>query len=143
TISNAVTVVAVTVILAWIDWQLALLALGSLPLLNYLGKRFSSRLHPHVLAIQTESAELASVVEESVSGVRVVKGFGAQGAQARRLAGEADDVYDASPGAARVRARYLPAMELLPNVGLIMVLAYGGHQVLAGELTLGQLVGFN
>jgi ATP-binding cassette subfamily B protein len=143
TISNFVTVIAVTVILFTIDWRLALLSLGSLPLLNVFGTRFSNRLHGPVLAIQEESAELASVVEETVSGVRVVKGFGAQRVQARRLRTEADGVYDASMAAARVRSRYLPAMELLPNVGLILVLAYGGHQVLAGNLQLGQLVEFN
>ena len=81
TISNFFTVVAVTVILATIDPVLTVLALGSLPLLNYLGKRFSTRLLPSVMAIQQESAELASVVEETVSGVRVVKGFGAQDVQ--------------------------------------------------------------
>jgi len=138
-----VTVAAVTIILTSIDWQLAALALGSLPLLNYLGKRFSTKLHPHVLGIQRESAELASVVEESVSGVRVVKGFGSQGVQAQRLRTEADDLYDQSMAAARVRARYLPAMELLPNIGLIVVLGFGGHRVLAGALSLGQLVEFN
>jgi ATP-binding cassette, subfamily B, bacterial len=143
TISNFVTVSAVTVILFLIDWRLALLSLGSLPFLNYLGKRFSTRLHPVVMGIQRESAELASVVEESVSGVRVVKGFGAQGVQSRRLRAEADDVYEVSMDAARIRARYLPAMELLPNIGLILVLAYGGQQVLAGSLSLGQLVEFN
>jgi ATP-binding cassette subfamily B protein len=143
TISNAVTVAAVTVILFTIDWHLAILALGSLPFLNYLGKRFSTKLHPVVMSIQKESAELSSVVEESVSGVRVVKGFGAQEVQARRLRAEADDVYGASMGAASVRARYLPGMELLPNIGLILVLGYGGHQVLEGNLQLGQLVEFN
>jgi ATP-binding cassette subfamily B protein len=143
TISNAVTVLAVTVILFTIDPVLALLALGSLPFLNVLGKRFSTRLHPEMLAIQAESAQLASVVEETVSGVRVVKGFGAQDVQAARLSVEADDVFDASMGAATVRARYLPAMELLPNIGLIAVLAYGGHQVIDGTLLLGDLVSFN
>ncbi len=143
TISNFVTVAAVTVILFTIDAKLALLSLASLPLLNYLGKRFSTRLHPYVMGIQTESAELASVVEETVSGVRVVKGFGAQEVQAGRLRTEASDLYETSMGAARVRARYLPAMELLPNIGLILVLGYGGHQVLAGNLSLGQLIEFN
>jgi len=143
TISNFVTVAAVTVILVVIDPVLTLLALGSLPLLNYLGKRFSTRLHPAAMAIQRESAQLASVVEETVSGVRVVKGFGAEGVQAARLRREADDVYDASIDATQVRSRYLPAMELLPNVGLILVLAYGGHQVLNGSLSLGELVAFN
>ncbi len=143
TISNFVTVCAVTVILVVIDPVLTLLALGSLPLLNYLGKRFSTRLHPAAMAIQRESAELASVVEETVSGVRVVKGFGAEGVQAARLQREADDVYDASMDATKVRSRFLPAMELLPNVGLILVLAYGGHQVLNGALSLGELIAFN
>jgi ATP-binding cassette subfamily B protein len=142
TISNFVTVVAVTVILVLIDPVLTVLALGSLPLLNYLGKRFSTRLHPAAMAIQRESAELASVVEETVSGVRVVKGFGAEAVQAQRLRREADDVYDASIDATEVRARFLPAMELLPNVGLILVLGYGGHQVLNGSLSVGALVAF-
>ena len=143
TISNFVTVAAVTVILFTIDWKLALLSLASLPLLNYLGKRFSTRLHPFVMGIQLESAELASVVEETVSGVRVVKGFGSQGVQARRLRKEADDLYGTSMGAARVRARFLPGMELLPNIGLILVLGFGGYQVLEGNLSLGQLIEFN
>jgi len=143
TISNFVTVVAVTVILISIDPWLALLALGSLPLVNYLAKRFSTRLHPEVMAIQRESAELASVVEETVSGVRVVKGFGSQRVQARRLRAEADDVYGASMAAARVRGRYLPALDLLPSIGLILVLFFGGHQVLDGTLDVGDLVEFN
>jgi ATP-binding cassette subfamily B protein len=143
TISNFVTVVAVTVILVTIDPWLTLLALGSLPLVNVLAKRFSTRLHPEVMAIQRESAELASVVEETVSGVRVVKGFGSQEVQASRLRVEADGVYDASMAAAGVRGRYLPALELLPSIGLILVLFYGGHQVIDGSLKLGALVTFN
>jgi ATP-binding cassette subfamily B protein len=143
TISNAVTVLAVTVILVTLDPLLTLLALGSLPFLNVLATRFSRRLHPAVMGIQQESAELAAVVEETVAGVRVVKGFGAEPVQAARLRAEADDVYDRSMEAARVRATFLPALELLPNLGLIATLGYGGHLVLDGQLTLGELVAFN
>jgi len=143
TISNGVTVLAVTVILLFTDPVLTVLALGSLPFLNVLATRFSRRLHPAVMGIQQESAELAAVVEETVAGVRVVKGFGAEPVQAARLAAEADDVYERSMEAATVRATFLPALELLPNIGLIATLGYGGHQVLNGNLTLGQLIGFN
>ena len=143
TISNAVTVLAVTVILALIDPLLTLLALGSLPFMNVLATRFSRRLYPSVMGIQRESAELAAVVEESVAGVRVIKGLGAEPVQAARLKAEAEDVYDQSMAAARTRARFLPGLELLPNIGLIAVLAYGGHQVLNGDLSLGSLVAFN
>jgi ATP-binding cassette subfamily B protein len=143
TISNGVTVLAVTVILLLTDPLLTVLALGSLPFLNVLATRFSRRLHPAVMGIQQESAELAAVVEETVAGVRVVKGFGAERVQRARLRVEADDVYGRSMEAARVRATFLPALELLPNLGLIATLGYGGHQVLNGNLTLGELVAFN
>ena len=143
TMSNAVTVLLVTGILLTIDPVLTLLALGSLPLLNVFARRFGVRLHPAVMGIQQESAELAAVVEESVSGVRVVKGFGAEGVQQHRFQSEADDVYDESMKATRVRAVFLPLLDMLPNIGLILVLAYGGHQVLNGSLTLGSLVAFN
>jgi len=143
TLSNAVTVLAVTVILVSIDPTLTLLALGSLPMLNVLAKRFGVRLHPAVMGIQRESADLAAVVEETVSGVRVVKGFGAEGVQQAAFRTEVDQLYDESMDATRVRSVFLPALELLPNVGLILVLAYGGHQVLDGSLTLGSLIAFN
>jgi ATP-binding cassette subfamily B protein len=143
TISNGVTVIAVTVILVTINPLLTLLALGSLPFLNVLATRFSRRLHPAVMGIQQESAELAAVVEETVAGVRVVKGFGAEPVQRARLAVEADDVYGRSMEAATVRATFLPALELLPNIGLIATLGYGGHLVLDGGLSLGELVAFN
>lgn len=83
TIANLMTVVGVTVILVVIDPFLAVLSLAALPLINVVAKRFGSRLFPSVMGIQRESAALASVVEESVAGVRVVKGFGA-GAWSRR-----------------------------------------------------------
>jgi ATP-binding cassette subfamily B protein len=96
-----------------------------------------------VRLVQQEQAQLASVVEETVAGVRVVKGFGAERVQSAKLEREANDINVASLGAARVRANYLPFMELLPSVGLIAVLGVGGHRVLSGELTIGELVEFN
>jgi len=143
TIANLATCLAAAVVLLTIDPVLAVLALAPLPFLNVLAKRFSNRLHPASMAIQAESAEVAIVVEETVTGVRVVKGFGAERVQAHRLETEAGDVFDASIGAARVRSRFLPALDLLPNVGLIAVLYFGGHRVLDGHLSIGQLVAFN
>ncbi len=143
TISNFLTVGAVTILLLLIDPILTVFALGSLPLVNVMGKRFSTKLFPNVMRIQEESAQLASVVDESVQGIRVVKGFGAEAAQSARLATEADDVYGAAMDASRVRAKFLPAIELMPNIGLIAVLAYGGHQVLNGHMEIGTLLAFN
>jgi ATP-binding cassette subfamily B protein len=142
TISNFVIVLSVTVIMLTIHPLLTLLALGSLPFVNMLGRRFSTRLYPAVRGLQEETAELASVVEESVAGVRVIKGFGAERVQQRRLEKEAGDVYDVAMRAASVRATFLPAIEIVPSLGLIFVLGYGGHLVLSGALSLGTLVMF-
>ena len=140
---NLVTVLSVTVIMVIIQPVLAILALISLPFVNVLGRKFAFRLHPAVRGIQEQSAEVATVVEETVTGVRVVKGFGAEAVQADKLASEADALYDVSMEASNARATYLPAMEIMPNLGLITVLGYGGHLVIDGAMSVGELVSFN
>jgi ATP-binding cassette subfamily B protein len=143
TLSNLGMIGAVTIILLVTDPLLALVALAALPLVNVAGRRFSHAIHPAVLAVQAEQAELATVVEESVGGIRVIKGFGAEEVQSERLRTEAGDIRRESVKAARVRAKFLPAIELLPSLGLIAVLGIGGMRVIDGDLTLGQLVQFN
>ena len=143
TLSNLAMVISVTVILALTNPLLTVVALAPLPLVNFAGRRFSSSIHPAVQAVQQEQAELATVVEETVSGVRVIKGFGAESVQSAKLEVEADDIRRVSIDAAKIRAKYLPAIELLPQIGLIGVLGVGGLQVIDGTLTLGELVSFN
>lgn len=121
TIANLATVAAVLVILVVKDPVLTLLALGSLPAVNVLAKTFASKLQPTMAAVQQESAELSAVVEETVAGIRVVKGFAAEGTQTARLSAEADDLYEVSMEAAEIRSVYWPALEVIPSIGLIMV----------------------
>lgn len=142
TASNLAMVMAIVVILFVQQPMLALVALAPLPFLNLLATRFSRSIHPAVLAVQQEQAQLATVVEESVSGVRVIKGFGAHEVTAARLRTEADDIRTVSLRAARVRSAFLPALDLLPNLGLLAVLAIGGHMVLDGEMSRGQMLEF-
>ncbi len=143
TMSNVALAAGVAIILLVLNPVLALCALVPLPLVNILAKRFSSRIHPAVMAVQARSADLATVVEETVSGVRVVKGFGAEPVQSARFGERAEEVRSASLQAAGVRRRFLPAMDLAPSIGLILVLGVGGHMVVDGTLTIGGLVAFN
>jgi ATP-binding cassette subfamily B protein len=142
-IANTLTVVAVAAVLLVTNAPLALTALAPLPLVNLAARRFSHRVHPEVMALQQELAGLSTVVEETVSGIRVVKGFGAEDERRTAMARSAAGVLGASLRAARVRSRYLPLLDFLPAVGLVVVLWFGGHQVLAGRLTIGELVAFN
>ena len=142
TASNLAMVSAVVVVLLTSQPVLALIALAPLPVVNLLAQRFSRTIHPAVLAVQAEQAQLATVVEESVSGVRVVKGFGAEAVQAAKLRVEADDIRRESLNSARVRSTFLPALDLLPNLGMIAVLGIGGHRVLSGDMSTGQMLEF-
>jgi ATP-binding cassette subfamily B protein len=122
---------------------LALLALCSLPVLNVVAMRFSRRMGPISFTLQQELADLSAVVEESLSGIRVVKGFGAEQLQVERLETEADSVREQALAASRLRAGLMPIIDFIPAIALVMVLWYGGNLVLDGDLRLGTLVAFN
>lgn len=143
TIASMLTLVAVVVIMARTSVLLTVLALGLLPFLNVAAARFSKRMNPLGLAMQEELAELSAVVEESVSGVRVVKGFGAEATQVDRFTTEADDVMHLGFTMARARAAFLPYVDLLPTLALVAILWYGGYLVIEDQVQLGVLVAFN
>ncbi len=142
TISSAVTVVAVAAIMLATNVKLTFLALCALPLINLVAKTFSSRVYPVSLGLQQELAGVATVVEETVTGIRAVKGFGAEAIQARVLRQRTDRVWHRAMAAARIRATYAPLLDVLPAVGMVLVLWYGGHQVLSRHLSVGQLTEF-
>lgn len=143
TISNQFILIGVITVMMLKSVTLALLALGSLPLLGYAATRFSRRMAPVSLALQQELGDLSGVVEESVAGVRVVKGFGAERRQIENLEREADSVLDRALAAARLRSGFLPLVDFLPALALIAILWYGGHLVLDHSLEIGDLVQFN
>jgi ATP-binding cassette subfamily B protein len=143
TIANLVTVVLVAIVLLAIDWQLALLALFCLPFVNIAAKRFSTRLHPVAMSLQQELSTVSTIVEETVTGIRAVKGFGAEAGQHRQLSRQADNVFDRIVHLARIRSRFQPLLDVIPSVSMVGVLAYGGLLVIDHRIQVGQLVEFN
>ncbi|MEY3806857.1 MAG: hypothetical protein RIR69_1669 [Actinomycetota bacterium] len=142
-VSQITMVIGVVIILFISDPILAAVSLAPLPFINISARSFSHKIHPAVLAVQQEQAQLANIVEESVSGIRVIKGFGAERVQQAKLLVEADDIRRESMKAARIRSRFLPAIDLLPSLGLVAVLGLGGHRVINGDMSVGGLVAFN
>jgi ATP-binding cassette subfamily B protein len=143
TIANFLTVVLVSVILLAVDWQLALVALFCLPFVNTAAKRFSTRLHPVAMSLQQELSTVSTIVEETVTGIRAVKGFGAEAGQHRQLARQADNVFERIVDLARIRALFQPLLDVIPAISMVGVLAYGGLLVADGRIQVGQLVEFN
>ncbi|HLK43211.1 MAG TPA: ABC transporter ATP-binding protein [Thermoleophilia bacterium] len=141
-ISNLFTVGGAVVLSLLINVKLTLLAFGALPLLNLAAKRFSTRIHPVSMQLQQELASVATVVEETVTGIRAVKGFGAEPVLTARMQGQSRTVFSVSMRLARIRAMFNPVLDFLPAVGLVAVIWYGGHEALHGHLTPGQFVQF-
>jgi len=123
--------------------RLCLVVLALAPPLVYGALRFNRRLHRVYWQVQQEIGELTTVVEEATAGVRVVKAFGREEEQARRLEAEAGSILDQNLEAARLRAFYTPLLAILPQLSLAVILWYGGRLAVDGQITLGTLVAFN
>lgn len=141
--ASLLIVVVVIIIMLLQSVVLAVLALGALPILNIAAIRFSHRVTPVSLRLQEELGDFSGVVEESVAGIRVVKGFGAERLQSQRLDAEANSILTEALIAARMRANFMPLVDFLPALALVAILWYGGHLVLDGQLAIGDLVAFN
>lgn len=137
------TVVGTSVVLLWLDWQLALILLLPLPLLSIATWRYSGPYSERTKRLQEELGRASTLVEETISGVRVVKGLGAGSALLARFRALSDRIVERGLDIARLDAVFLPLLELLPLLGLIVVLWFGGTRVIEGRLTLGEFVAFN
>jgi ATP-binding cassette subfamily B multidrug efflux pump len=135
--------VGTAVALIWMNPALALLALGTLPLLVYRAAAFSRRFRPISLAIQQQLAVLTTSLEQNLRGVRVVKAFAQEPAELARFERENDTWFDLSAEAAHLQAVNIPLLDLIANMGTVVIVWYGGFLVLRGQLTLGELVAFS
>jgi ATP-binding cassette subfamily B protein len=105
--------------------------------------RMRKVLFPVSWLIQSRLAEVATVVDENVNGVRVVKSFAAEEQQLRQLATAADKVQWGYIKDADLRARFSPLIQNLSQVGLVLVLLFGGYMVIHGTLGYGAILAFN
>jgi ATP-binding cassette subfamily B protein len=143
TIGYVLTVFAVAIVLLVLDWRLALVVLIPLPLISFAGWAYSRRYHARTERLQERWGEAATLVEETVSGIRVVKGLGAGGPMAAEFRRRSRSIVDRALDIARLDAVFMPTLEFLPMLGLIAVLWLGGRRVINGDLSLGSFVAFN
>ena len=137
-----IAVVAFVLMLS-INVPLAIVAMATMPVIGVLGVSMRRAVFPVSWLIQARLAQLATVVDENIQGVRIVKAFAAEGRQVRALAGTADRIRWAYRQDARIRSRWTPMLDNLPRLGLALVLLAGGLMVIDGQTTIGTIVAFN
>src|SRR5881396_341536 len=143
TIGYVLTVFAVAIVLLVLDWKLALIVLIPLPLISFAGWAYSRRYHARTERLQESWGKTATLTEETVVGIRVVKGLGAGAPLAEQFRRRSASIVERALDIARLDAFFMPALEFLPMLGLLAVLWLGGRRVIAGDLSLGSFVAFN
>jgi ATP-binding cassette subfamily B protein len=126
----------------WINVPLAFVAMITMPFVYLTGVKMRKSMFPVSWIIQARLAEVATIVDENINGVRVVKSFAAEQQQLRSLAKAAEKVRWGYVKDADLRARWTPTIQNLPQVGLALVLLVGGYMVIHGHLQIGAIVAF-
>ena len=126
-----------------INVPLAFIAMATMPFVYFTGVKMRKSMFPVSWIIQSRLADVATIVDENVNGVRVVKSFAAEEQQLRALSGAAEKVKWGYIKDADIRARFTPLVQNLPQVGLALVLLFGGYMVIHGGLGVGAILAFN
>jgi ABC-type multidrug transport system fused ATPase/permease subunit len=140
---HVLTIVGVTVVMFVLDWQLALAATAVTPLIVVVAYRYSSVSHPVLRDVQQKMADVATVAEESIVGVHVVKSFAQEPMRSDEFGRRSEAVFGRSVDANRQRATYVPLLSFLPLLAQAIVLLLGGRMVVNGSLSLGGFITFN
>ncbi|MFI5687197.1 ABC transporter ATP-binding protein [Streptomyces sp. NPDC051636] len=143
TIGNVLLFLISLVIMAWLSLPLTLVALAVAPALGYIAKRSRAKLHPATWYAQAQAAAVAGVVDGAVSGVRVVKGFGQEDQETGKLREVGRRLFAGRLRTIRLNSKYTPALQAVPALGQVAMLALGGWLAVRGHITLGTFVAFS
>jgi ATP-binding cassette subfamily B protein len=138
----AVALVAFAYMLS-INVPLAFVAMSTTPMVYFASVRMRREIFPVSWLIQSRLAEVATIVDENLNGVRIVKSFVAEPGELRTLAKAADRLKWAYIQDADIRARFTPTVQNLPQLGLALVLLFGGWLVIHGDLQVGAILAFS
>jgi ATP-binding cassette subfamily B protein len=140
---HVLTVVSVMAVLFFVEWRLALIALAITPVIVAVAYRYSHVSHPVLREVQQKLGDVATVTEESIVGVHVVKAFAQEDRRQSRFERASGAVFDETVRAFRQRALYVPLLSFLPLLAQGAVLLVAGRMVVSGSLSLSGFFIFN
>jgi ATP-binding cassette, subfamily B, multidrug efflux pump len=143
TSSTALTFVVAIVLMLSIDPWLTMVALIPLPFVSLTVHYFGSAIHQRFQAIQEELADISNITQESLAGVRVVRAYGQEPFEIDRFRRANVEYIARNRTLIRLQGIYYPSMGLLMGIGALLVLWLGSREVIAGRMTIGELVAFN
>ncbi|UBF25516.1 ABC transporter ATP-binding protein/permease [Kovacikia minuta CCNUW1] len=142
-ISSGVTLVTIAIILLVMNWQLALITLTVVPVAGWLLARFLTKNDGLFRQVQEQLGDLNAVLQENLVGIRVVKAFVRESAEASRYTTMNDILVRTNMKTIRAIRNTFPFIFLLSNLVTLVVFGFGGAQVIEGRFSVGELVAFN
>ena len=140
---NLLTIVGAVAIMVWTDWRLSLIAFAIAPILVLLAYRYSRVSHPVLRGVQQKLADVATVAEENIVGVHVVKAFAQEGKEEDKFERRSEAVFERTIDANRQRSLYVPLLAFVPLLAQGGILLAGGWMVVHNQLTVGEFFAFN
>jgi ATP-binding cassette subfamily B multidrug efflux pump len=141
--ANVLIFLTILVFLLFMHVKLTLLSISTIPILVYVVVNFSKRIVPLFQDMQQQLALMTNVIEESLTGIRVVKAFGREDYEIGRFSKENILLRDKGIRIGRTFSLFFPLMGAISGIGTVFILWYGGYEVMRGHLTLGELMAFN
>ncbi len=141
-LSNALMLVGILALLLWMNWQLTLYVLLPVPFIVLAGIRKFSKLRRYWSTWSTKWSRLSSHINESISGIRIVKSFAQEKREEQRFTSRNEELWEASVTAERVWVVFSSVVNFVMSFGIFLVWYFGGRQILNGELTLGVQMAF-
>ena len=129
-------------LMLYLDWSLTVTVLLMMPVLAFLAARFHFRVHPAFTALREALSDLSTAVQENITGVRTVKSFAREPQQIALFRERVRAYIQRHMAATSIWSRFFPTMELLGNIGVLLLLWIGGRRVISGSLTIGELTAF-
>ena len=141
-LTASLTLIGIMIMLFLLNWKLALLSLLPIPLLVLSASTFTKRMHRYYHDIRRSSADLNAYLQDAISGIRETIGFNQQSSERTRFNVLSHDYSQSNLNAMYLWSLYSPSMMFVGSLGTVLILWFGGHEVLSGSLTLGELVMF-
>ena len=121
---------------------LAIASMAVYPVVSVITMRFYNRLFSATARVQQGLGDMTDAVEENIAGARLVRSFGREEHEIKRVGAVVEEIYNDQMEVARLRTIYTPLFAFLPAIGQLVILGYGGWLVLEGSVTPGQFVAF-
>jgi len=139
---DSFTLVGLIFVIFYRDWKLAIIAAFVFPLTIYPIAKFGEKMRKVATGTQITMGSLTSMLQETISGTRIVKAFGMEAYEGRRFSKENEDLFRLFMKSVSIRAISSPFMELLGGLGIAAIIFYGGYQVIQGTSTPGTFFSF-